>query len=301
MDSISLTFVIATYNNASGVLRLLDQLCLQFPHASVVVVCDGSDTVHWHALQASPKKEQVKRIRLSKNFGQHAALLAGFKHCHTDVVITLDDDHEALVPHLTLLLVSYQQQPKDVIYAEFNVNYPVWRTVGRRIYRFLSGFWGKNHGRGSSVRLLSKSIYQPLSCIQFGFHFMDECLRWYTQEIAFVPVPVTLTTERGSRYGVFTLARLAVNKAFYASDKPLRWLVIIGVLTATLNFMVGSIMLYRKWMHEIEIPGYTSLIVGVLFSSGLLLAGGAVLAIYIRQILLRLNQTPIYHIKEVEP
>lgn len=300
MKDESLSFVIATYNNGQGVVNLMKALRSHFPNAAIIVVSDGCDAEHWAVIQSFPSDGIITKIKLSKNFGQHAASLAGIKHVQTSLLITLDDDHAALVPHLSKLLEYFHENRNSITYAEYNVAYPFWRMLGRSIYKTISGFWGKNHGRGSSVRLLTSDIYQHLTKIEYGFHFIDECMMWYSKDISFVPLSVTLSSTSKSRYGMGRLIQLTVNKAFYASDKPLKWLVFIGSFTASVNFIIGAVMLYRKWMQEIDVPGYTSLIVSILFSSGLLLSGGAMLAIYIRQILLRLNQAPIYHIKNIE-
>jgi hypothetical protein len=62
---------------------------------------------------------------------------------------------------------------------------------------------------------------------------------------------------------------------------------------------IGTFFLYKKLIDKIEVPGFTSLIVSVLFSTGILLFGLGILATYLRQILMRINQVPTFHVQEV--
>jgi dolichol-phosphate mannosyltransferase len=76
-------------------------------------------------------------------------------------------------------------------------------------------------------------------------------------------------------------------------------MAVFGALMALVNLAIGSFFLYKKLIDKIEVPGFTSLIVSVLFSTGLLLFGLGILATYLRQILLRVNHAPMYHIQEI--
>jgi dolichol-phosphate mannosyltransferase len=76
-------------------------------------------------------------------------------------------------------------------------------------------------------------------------------------------------------------------------------MAVFGALMALVNLGIGTFFLYKKLIDKIEVPGFTSLIVSVLFSTGLLLFGVGILATYLRQILLRVNHAPTYHIQEV--
>jgi glycosyltransferase involved in cell wall biosynthesis len=301
MEKNSLTFLIATYNNKVGIISLLGELQSHFPNASIVVVCDGSDSDHWEALCAYPKNPKIKKLQLTRNFGQHAALIAGMNHCESSLLITLDDDHSVLVPYVSVLLKAFQDSSLPVIYAEFGTSYPLWRRLGRFAYRCISMLWGKNHGRGSSVRLLTKPIYESLSKVQYGFHFIDECLTWYTKKIGFVIIPISLPKAKKSRYRLRTLMRLTFEKIFYASEKSLRYFMLFSFFAAFVNLLVGSIMLYQNGDSQTHSPSNTLKLIGVFYSIGFLLLGTAFFTFYLRKSMLRLGQTQVYQIEKIEP
>ena len=292
------TAVIPTYNNSDGALELAGQLMLHFPSFHIIIVDDGSDEDHWKHMLDFPHAPNIKKIRLSKNFGQHAALYAGLAQVKTSFVLTMDDDHQELVPHITSLLEAASRDKSAVIYGLFDAKRSALRTVLTRCYRTLSRLIGANHGRGSAFRLIRRDLFQPLTQGAGGVQFLDERIRWFTNEISFVPLNVCISPSK-SRYTLRDLFRLSVGKSMYATDFPLRLMASIGGLMALINLGIGTFFLYKKWIDKIEVPGFTSLIVSVLFSTGLILFGLGILATYLRQILLRINQAPTYHIQEI--
>jgi dolichol-phosphate mannosyltransferase len=157
---------------------------------------------------------------------------------------------------------------------------------------------GVGHGKGSGFRLLRSDLVQALSKNAGGVQFLDERIRWFTDEIGFVSLDVKVESFK-SRYSLGKLLSLSIGKSFYATDFPLRFMAVFGALMALVNLAIGSFFLYKKLIDKIEVPGFTSLIVSVLFSTGLLLFGLGILATYLRQILLRVNHAPMYHIQEI--
>lgn len=292
------TIVIPTFNNAENCIRLIERLLDTLPKAHIVVIDDGSEQLEWKKLVEHNFIRPIKRLRLSKNFGQHSALMAGFTHVETEWLLTMDDDHEGLIEHIPLLFKAAEPNQATVIYGLFQVKRPWIRSILVGFYRLLSRCMGLNHGKGSGFRLLHKSIYSAISKNESGLNFIDERLRWYTNEILYVPIPGNYSS-RYSRYNLRKLFDLGLNKALFSTDRPLKLMAKLGALMAFVNFIIALFILYKKVVHKIDVPGYTSLIVSILFSTGLLLFGLGLLAVYIRQILLNSNKVPMYQISEI--
>ena len=100
------TVVIPTFNNAKGATDLVKLLALNFPSFHIIIVDDGSDASHWDQLKSFSQVPRLKKIRLAKNFGQHAALYAGMSQVKTTYMITMDDDHQKLVTQIPALLAA---------------------------------------------------------------------------------------------------------------------------------------------------------------------------------------------------
>lgn len=292
------TVVIPTFNNACGAIEMVELLSKHFPAFQLVVVDDGSRIHHWEQLKAYPSLPRLKKIRLAKNFGQHAALFAGMGYVQTEYMLTMDDDHQELVAQIPQLLDMASREHRAMIYGVFNVkrtNLRLFLTMG---YRAISSLVGNNHGKGSGFRLMHKELFGPIRLNQGGLQFLDERIRWYTNDIGFVSLPVSIAQYQ-SRYSLRNLLNLSLGKAIFATDFPLRFMAALGGLMALVNLGVGTFFLYKKMIDKIEVPGFTSLIVSILFSTGLLLFGLGILATYLRQILMRINQVPTFHIQEV--
>ncbi len=292
------TVVIPTYNNVNGLIEVLEVLWKQFPEIQVVVVDDGSDVSHWERLKSFNSTSRVTKIRLAKNFGQHAALYAGMSKVKTRYLITMDDDHQNLVSHIPDLLAAATSGDHLVVYGLFDVRRSWFRSLFTFGYRMLSRLVGAGHGKGSGFRLIRRELVQAIEADADGVQFLDERIRWFTNNIGFVSIPVRVKSFQ-SRYSLGKLLSLSIGKSFYATDFPLRFMAFFGAFMSLVNLGVGSFFLYKKLIHKIEVPGFTSLIVSILFSSGLLLFGLGILATYLRQILLRVNHAPVYHIQEL--
>lgn len=292
------TVVIPTFNNAKGAIDLVKLLAVHFPAFHLVVVDDGSEASHWEQLRSFSSLPNLKKIRLAKNFGQHAALYAGMSQVKTAYVITMDDDHQDLVSHIPVLLAKASRGSHDVIYGLFTVRRTWLRSVLTGGYRLFSGVVGAGHGKGSGFRLMRNDLVQVLCKDAGGVQFLDERIRWFTDDIGFVSININITSYK-SRYSLPKLLSLSIGKSFYATDFPLRLMAVFGALMALVNLGIGTFYLYKKLIDKIEVPGFTSLIVSILFSTGLLLFGVGILATYLRQILLRVNDAPTYHIQEI--
>jgi dolichol-phosphate mannosyltransferase len=292
------TVVIPTYNNSVGAIELVNLLSTQYPAFQLIVIDDGSQVSHWEQLKAHTSTVKLKKIRLAKNFGQHAALYAGMGYVKTDYMLTMDDDHQELVAQIPRLLDAASREQRTMVYGMFDVNRAKLRSLLTMGYRVISSLVGANHGKGSGFRLMHKELFEPIRSSAGSVQFLDERIRWYTNDICFVPLNVTITPFK-SRYSLRNLLNLSLGKAFYSTDFPLRFMAAFGGLMALVNLGIGTFFLYKKLIDKIEVPGFTSLIVSVLFSTGILLFGLGILATYLRQILMRINQVPTFHVQEV--
>ena len=293
-----ITVIIPTLNNSNGVNALLNALVAKYPSINVIVVDDGSTVEHWRKLTEFKDGGGIQKIRLAKNFGQHSALLAAFSRVKTQWCITMDDDHLELVDQIPTLVEAAQDNNNVVVYGLFKVKRSLLRHLLSRVYRMGSRLVGVGYGKGSGFRLLPASILNPLVNHSSDVHFIDERIRWYTDAVSFVEIDKEITPFE-SRYSMGGLFKIGLGKAFYSTDFPLRFLAVIGATMALVNFVLGVFFLYKKYIHKIEVPGYTSLIVSILFSTGLLLFGIGILATYLRKVLLKMNHAPTFHIQEI--
>jgi undecaprenyl-phosphate 4-deoxy-4-formamido-L-arabinose transferase len=123
---------------------------------------------------------------------------------------------------------------------------------------------------------------------------------WYIspEKINFIEVdpPETLKKQQ-SRYSALSLFKMALYLILYSTTLPLRAVTIIGFFTAFVNLLIGIYFIFRKLFFNVPL-GYTSIIVSILFSSGIILMAIGILGIYINRLFLSANHSPVYNVDE---
>lgn len=297
------SLVVPVYNNSKGISDLYDAISSFFKTELVefIFVDDFSQDTSWEELKKIRAKDQrCKIIRLSKNFGQHAATLCGFEASKGEFVLTLDDDLEVLPAEFQKLISKQEATNSKVVYGEYQQKESAFKQLLKSIYKHASKLEGVKKGRGSSFRLIDGEIARKLAESHKQFVFIDEFLLWYTHEIEFVAVTNNPSALRKSRYKTKGLIKTTANVIMYSTAIPLKAVTFTGFTLAAINFLIGIFFLHKFLIDKIEIKGYTSLIVSVLFSTGLIIFCIGVIAQYMRAILVNLNNAPTYHISDKE-
>jgi len=297
------SLVVPVYNNSKGISDLYDAISSFFKTELVefILVDDFSQDTSWEELKKIRAKDQrCKIIRLSKNFGQHAATLCGFEASKGEFVLTLDDDLEVLPAEFQKLISKQEATNSKVVYGEYQQKESAFKQLLKSIYKRASKLEGVKKGRGSSFRLIDGQIARKLAESHKQFVFIDEFLLWYTHEIEFVAVTNNPSALRKSRYKTKGLIKTTANVIMYSTAIPLKAVTFTGFTLAAINFLIGIFFLHKFLIDKIEIKGYTSLIVSVLFSTGLIIFCIGVIAQYMRAILVNLNNAPTYHISDKE-
>lgn len=297
------SLVIPVYNNSKGISDLYEAISFFFKTnlAEFIFVDDFSQDSSWEELKKIRAKDQrCKIIRLSKNFGQHAATLCGFAESKGEFVLTLDDDLEVLPTEFQKLIDKQEITKAKVVYGEYQQEESTFKRLLKSIYKRASKLEGAKKGRGSSFRLIEGEIARKLADSHKQFVFIDEFLLWYTHEIEFVTVINNPSALRKSRYKTKGLIRTTANVVMYSTAIPLKAVTLTGFSLAAINFLIGIFFLRKYFIDKIEIKGFTSLIVSILFSTGLIIFCIGVIAQYMRAILTNLNNAPTYHISDKE-
>lgn len=240
----SVSVVVPCHRSGRTLPVLLDQLLTVLdaltPDHEVVLVVDGSPDDTWVAAESESRaRDRVRALRLSRNFGQHNALLAGIRAATGEVVVTMDDDLQHR-PEDVPRLVAALSEDVDVVYGvpTSPQNGP-FRWVLSRAVRF------------SAVRVLGIAHAQDISAfrafrtwLRAGFAGLDGpvvsvdlALSWTTTRTARVSVE---PGERGagpSGYELRTLARVVAHGALGFTTLPLRAVSVLGVATGVASLV----------------------------------------------------------------
>lgn len=298
------SIIIPAYHAANSVEKLFNELQSFFNSINssfeTVIVDDASSDNTWDVLKSlKAKNPNIKIIRFAKNFGQHSATLCGFSFVKGKFVITMDDDLEVHPSQISKLIEEQKKSDNDVVYGEYKkINQSILRSALSGFYKFGSKIEGKNKGKGSSFRLIKSELALKLSKEHRHFSFIDELLLWYTDKISFLKVEANKNFIERRRYSLTGLFRMTGNVVMFSSTVPLRFVTRIGSTLAIVNFLIGTFYLLKKFLFKTPVPGFTSIIVSVLFSTGLIVLSIGIVAQYISKILKDVNNKPSYYISE---
>lgn len=300
---IEISVVIPVFNSASCLNELVVDICLYLNLANksfeIILVDDGSKDKSWELIkEISSRNENVSGFLLGRNFGQHQATLCGIEMAVGDWVVTMDDDFE----HSPNLIVPLVEKAKnltvDLLYAtpsKFQKN--LIRSLASKFFKFVSKIENADAGKGSSFRVISKKVSLCLHIHQSHLFFIDEILLWYTDNLAVEKVEFNKSRKIVSGYNYLKLFSLSKNVYMISTTMPLKLIKFLGGAVAFLSFLGAVYSLLHKMFFKTQ-PGFTSLILSILFSTGLILLCLGVLAEYLGNLLIMQNKKPCYSIRE---
>ena len=186
--------IIPVFNSASCLRDTVQKTILaieKFNKAyEIILVDDGSRDNSWEIIkQLKATNSNIIGVKLSKNFGQHNALLCGLNMCCGNYIITLDDDLEQNPEDISKLYDKLISENFDLVYGlPINSQKSFIRTALTFIYKRSLRTENKNAGEGSSFRILSKQLRDNLITHSGSLFFIDEIVLWYTDNIGFEKV-----------------------------------------------------------------------------------------------------------------
>ncbi|MCK9219774.1 MAG: glycosyltransferase family 2 protein [Bacteroidales bacterium] len=298
------SIVVPVYNSHESLeelFRRIEQTMTNLQKSfEVIFVDDDSTDISWNILEALQKTspEKVVAIRLARNFGQHNATICGIAQATGSFIITLDDDLQNPPEEIAKLISTMQNNDADLVYGIYskkkhslarNLGSKALKATSRRIYR--------TKGNGSSFRLMKSSLGKCLLNHQINFIYIDELFNWYTNHIEFVLVDHQKRPYQKSTYTSHRLFSMLSNLIIYYTAMPLKMMVYGGFISALLSFITAILFIYRKLMHGVPIPGFTALIVAILFSTSIILLSLGVIGEYLSRIYMVQNRKPPFAIK----
>jgi undecaprenyl-phosphate 4-deoxy-4-formamido-L-arabinose transferase len=262
----------------------------------VVLVDDHGSTDAWPAICAAAEKyPRVKGLRLSKNFGQHAATICGMAHARGSWVITMDDDLEHPPESIPAMLAAGDEE-HPLVYGVFPKRTHAWyRNVSSELMRWtLKRAFPDLNESYSSFRAMHSSIASQITEFGLSRPYIDGMLSWVTSSIRTVDVDHGARKHGESTYTLRKLLSHAVNVFVTFSHLPLRIATYSGIGLALLSFIYISYIVYGKLIGTIANPGYASLMSVVLFACGVQLTILGVVGEYIGRLMGATYHKPVY-------
>lgn len=306
-----LSVVVPLYNEAAGLAHLharLEALAGKLEKnyglaIEVVYVDDGSrDATLVIARGLSATALDVQVVSLSRNFGKEAALMAGLDHARRGAVLFMDGDGQH-PPDLVERLVAYWiDDGYDVVYTakahRDNESLPR-RIAVRGFYALIN--WGarqKIPEDAGDFRLLSPRAAAALRQLPERNRFFKGLASWIGFRQIRVDYEPAARAHGVTTFSAGRLLGLSIEGLTSFSVAPLRFASMLGVLLASVAFLFGLSIIWEVWTTGKQVPGYPSLVVGLMTIGGVQLIMIGIVGEYIGKILSELKARPIYFVAE---
>jgi polyisoprenyl-phosphate glycosyltransferase len=305
-SELDLSVVVPVYRSAETLRQLTDALLpvlkATAPRHEIVFVEDGSPDESWRVLSElqAEHPESIVAVQLMRNFGQHNALMCGFRHARGRFVVTLDDDLQNPPAEIPRLLQAAREGNYDVVYGQYvDKKHTMWRNFGSWVvngfYRLALG----SHVAFTSFRVIRSEAIAAILSYDLNFTFVDGLLAWNTNRIGGVAVEHAPRREGRSGYSLWRLVTLALNLFTNFSLLPLQLVSVLGLCVALGGASIGFYYLISFLLGHIEVPGYASTIVAVLMLGGCQLLALGIMGEYLGRLHLNVNRKPQYSERQV--
>lgn len=273
--------------------------CTEF---EIVLVNDGSpDDSLAYALSRRSDIPQLVVVDLSRNFGHHCAMQAGFQHARGDLIFLIDCDMEISPLTLPEFKKKMDASSSDMVYGyqEARKGGLFEKASGGFFYKafnFLSDV--KIPENFATERLMTRRYVEALSQLGDRNLFLGGMMSWTGFQQLGLPLQKTQREGRSS-YTLLARIHLMVNAVSSFSAQPLVWMFNIGLTITTISFLYVFYLVLRKILFDDALLGFTSMVALTTLSLGIMTTGMGIIGIYLGKVFTQVQNRPTYIVKDV--
>jgi glycosyltransferase involved in cell wall biosynthesis len=300
----SLSVVTPVYNGEASIGELCRRLSQVLPQIAtryeIILVNDGSRDRSWEVIsELSSSSPIVRGLNLTRNYGQHNALLCGIRAAKYDVIVTVDDDLQHPPEEIPRLLARLHEG-FDVVYgAPKGEQHGLLRALASRITRLAlsTAIGGELAKNVSAFRAFRTRLREAFADYQSPFVSIDVLLTWATTRFGAIRVPFQPRHSGSSNYTFTKLVRHALDMMTGFSTAPLQFASLTG-FSCTLFGIGVLIYVVGRYFLEGSIPGFPFLASIIAIFSGAQLFALGVIGEYLARMHFRTMNRPAYAIRD---
>jgi dolichol-phosphate mannosyltransferase len=306
-ENIKISIVSPVYRAANIVEELVKQIEQEVSAITsdyeIILVEDASPDESWEVIERiAAINSSVKGYKFSRNFGQHAAIKAGLSSASGDVVVVMDCDLQDN-PKYIIDLVNEYKKGFDIVYThKIKRNHSKFKNISalafNKVFNYLTeSSEAKSDNNIGSYSLLSKKVVvEFLKYNDYQFHYLM-VLRWLGFKTSSVIIEHKERYEGKSSYTLKKLIDHAIVGIVYQSDKLLRLNIYIGGIIALVSLLFGVFIVLKSFFVPFQ-SGWTSLVVLISFSLGVMLTSLGIVGLYIGKMFEQTKSRPQFIISE---
>lgn len=301
------SFVIPCYrseNTITGVVEEIEKTMMALKEVysfEIVLVNDSSpDNTMGTIRKLCEEKKYITGIGFARNFGQHAALMAGLRQASGDYVVCLDDDGQTPADEVSKLLDKLEEG-FDAVYAKYeHKQHSGFRNLGSKVNELMTRVMLEKPKDlyVSSYFAVKRFIVEDMIRYENSYPYVIGLVLRSTKSITNVVVNHREREEGSSGYTLKKLFALWFNGFTAFSVKPLRIATCVGVICACAGFLYGIYIIINRFVNP-DVPlGYSSMMAALVFFCGMIMVMLGLIGEYIGRIYISMNSSPQYVIRE---
>jgi len=297
--------VIPVYNEST----LISELVKQVDHYvrelttdfEIILIDDGSSDQTWNEiLKQIEINQNIKAIKLSRNFGHHYAITAGLKNSTGEWVVVMDGDLQDK-PEVIPSLYRKAQEGFDVVFVSRKNRPEKWyyKALQKTFYsilRLLSGI--KFDSTQANFSIINRKVVEAFNNFPENARFYGTTIKWLGFKKSQIEADHGTRFSGKPSYTIKKRIKLASDIIIAFSERPLKFAVNIGIMISTISVIGAAWIIFRALNYGYSVTGWTSLIFSIFFFSGILLVVLGIIGIYIGRIFQEVKRRPLYVISE---
>jgi len=307
MDKKTISIVVPFYNEEASVqvfYNSITKILNSLPELDFEIICvdDGSSDGTLSGLfELYNQDARISIIELSRNFGKEAALTAGIDVAIGDAVIPIDADLQD-PPELIPELINEWNKGAEVVLAR-----RIDRSTDTLVKRMTAKIFYRIHNKLSSIelpenvgdfRLIDRSVVIALKQLPEQQRFMKGLFAWVGFKTTTVSYNRDSRAAGKSKFSGWKLWNFALEGITSFSTIPLKLWSYLGLFGALFTFLYIAFIVLRTVFYGIDVPGYASLLIAILFFGSIQLIGIGILGEYIGRIYMESKNRPLYIIRK---
>ncbi|MBE9468634.1 MAG: glycosyltransferase family 2 protein [Bacteroidetes bacterium] len=299
--------VVPVYNGETTVKYLFERIKSFFSSNGytyeVIFVYDCGEDNSWKILKEIKLEnpENVTLIKLSRNFGQHNALICGFEYAKGEFIISMDEDLQHNPEDIIKLIDKQKESDYDVVYGKYiERKHSYFRNLTSSLMKKIIKIAIPDVDIDySAFRLIKASVAKATIEMRNSYTFLDGYLSWITSNTSSCLVTHNQRQGGESSYSYKKLLTHSINVFFTFSDLPVRFLSKLSIVIICSMSFFAIYIIVRKFIFNDLAMGYPSLILLIGFGIGFMMLGIGIIGEYVYRISLKTTRRPNYKIDKV--
>ncbi len=303
-----LSLVVPCFNEEENVQLFFDEIQRAFEgivgNYEIVFVNDGSTDNTRKNLRViyenNPDKVQV--LTFSRNFGKESAIYAGLSHAKGDLVCIIDADLQQR-PEVVIEMLKAMSEDDSIdcvtAYQENRKESKFMTVVKSGFYKVINKIAEVDFVNGASdFRLMKRNMVDAILEMGEYHRFSKGIFSWVGFNTKYIPYAVAERQFGESKWNFIKLLKYAIEGIISFSTFPLKFVTGVGLVTSFASVLYLLVVIFQKLIFGIDVPGYATIVVLVLFLGGIQLFCLGLLGEYLSKIYMQVKNRPIYVLKE---